>query len=152
AFSSASSPSAAETAAGAVLGTPAYMSPEQARGEIGNLDRRCDVFGLAAILCHILTGQPPFSGCQALERTGRADLTDVYGRLERGGADAKLGALARPCMSPEPRDRPADAEAVAAAVLRYQQELQQRLQQAEIDRGAAQALAEEEQKRREIEQ
>jgi serine/threonine-protein kinase len=48
--------------AGSVLGTPAYMSPEQARGEIDAVDRRSDVFGLGSMLCEILTGQPAFTG------------------------------------------------------------------------------------------
>jgi eukaryotic-like serine/threonine-protein kinase len=48
-----------ETVAGSVMGTPAFMSPEQAGGEIERLDERADVFGLGAMLCVILTGQPP---------------------------------------------------------------------------------------------
>src|SRR5262249_7460819 len=50
------------TEAGSLLGTPAYMPPEQANGDIANLDRRADVFGLGAILCEILTGKPPYMG------------------------------------------------------------------------------------------
>ncbi len=50
------------TQAGSILGTWAYMPPEQARGEVDRLDARSDVFGLGAILCELLTGQPPYVG------------------------------------------------------------------------------------------
>ena len=51
-----------ETQVGSVLGTPAFMSPEQAIGAVEQVDERSDVFGLGAILCMILTGKPPYVG------------------------------------------------------------------------------------------
>jgi tetratricopeptide (TPR) repeat protein len=141
-----------ETAAGAVLGTPAYMAPEQARGEIGSLDARTDVFGLGAILCHLLTGQPPFAGSRVLEQARAADLTDAHARLERCEADVMLVQLARQCLAADRQERPPDGGAVAQAVAQYQQQLQQRLRQAELEGAAARARVEEEQKRREVEQ
>ena len=49
-------------APGSAMGTPAYMAPEQARGEVDRVDERADVFALGSILCEILTGQPAFLG------------------------------------------------------------------------------------------
>jgi len=53
------------TIEGQLLGTPAYMSPEQARGEVDKVDRRSDVYALGVLLYEILTGNCPFRGDQA---------------------------------------------------------------------------------------
>lgn len=58
--------SQAQTVQGQVLGTPAYLSPEQAQGQLNLLDQRSDVYGLGAVLYEILTGQPPFAGQTSL--------------------------------------------------------------------------------------
>lgn len=55
------------TMEGEAVGTPAYMSPEQATGQIERIDDRTDVYGLGAMLYEILTGQPPFTGSDTNE-------------------------------------------------------------------------------------
>jgi len=59
------------TVDGTAVGTPSYMSPEQAQGLIGDIDERSDVFGLGAVLYEILTGQPPYSSRATPEQFDR---------------------------------------------------------------------------------
>jgi serine/threonine protein kinase len=143
----------AETAPGRVLGTPAYMAPEQARGEIEKLDERADVFGLGAILCEILTGQPPFPGDTQMDshrKAMKSDLCETFARLNGCGADTELVDLAKRCLAAEKEDRPRQAADVAVAVARYQARVRERLRQAEVDRALAQVKAAEERRRRRV--
>ncbi|MCY2962896.1 MAG: protein kinase [Planctomycetota bacterium] len=140
-----------QTQAGSVLGTPAYMPPEQALGEVDRLDERADVFGLGAILCEILTGKPPYVGTDGghiWRKATRADLGDAFERLDNCSADAALVSLTRQCLSAEPADRPRDAQGLANALRAYQEGVQDKLRVAELARVEAQARVEEEAKRR----
>lgn len=136
-----------DTEAGSLLGTPAYMPPEQANGDVEHLDRRADVFGLGAILCEILTGQPPYvgrSGEEVRRKACNGDLADATARLEACGADEELIALTKCCLAPEPIDRPKDASEVAARLEAYLAGVEVRARQSELDRAAAEAKAAEE--------
>jgi serine/threonine-protein kinase len=133
----------AHTQAGMLLGTPAFMAPEQARGDVDLVDERADVFGLGAILCQILTGQPPFTGkaAEALRKAQTAQLDDAHARLDGCGADAELIALAKRCLAAEPWQRPRHAGQVAEEMTAYQHAVTERLRQAELARAAEEARA-----------
>jgi serine/threonine-protein kinase len=111
------------------------------------------VFGLGALLCVILTGQPPYRGERAdvLKRAAEADQADARTRLDRCGADAELVRLAKLCLLPQREDRPRHAGAVAEQVTAYLVGVQERLRQAEVERAAAQAREEEARARAEAE-
>ncbi|MCB9878447.1 MAG: tetratricopeptide repeat protein [Planctomycetes bacterium] len=122
---------------GSVLGTPAYMPPEQALGDVERMDRRSDVFGLGGILCEILTGAPPYrgKGQEVLLQAARAQLDDAWRRLDECDANEVLIDLCRRCLQADPDARPIDAQQVADEVLGYLASVEQRARDAEI-RGA----------------
>jgi tetratricopeptide (TPR) repeat protein len=138
--------------AGTALGTPAYMPPEQASGQVALVDERSDVFALGAILCAILTGRPPYTpgGEDVLLRAQRGDLADALSRLDACGADAELVALCKECLAARREDRPHDAGVVAARLAAYQAGVQERLRRAELERARAEVKAREERKRRRL--
>jgi WD40 repeat protein len=141
------------TLAGSMLGTPAFMAPEQAGGEIDRLDERTDVFGLGAILCVILTGEPPYRGKTGDElrlMAVRGTIADAHARLDQCGADAKLVELCQACLSAEREARPRDAGAVAATVAGYLATVEERARQAQLEHAAAEARAGEQRKRRRV--
>jgi serine/threonine protein kinase len=138
-----------QTQAGAAMGTPAFMPPEQARGEVDRIGPRADVFCLGGILCEMLTGKPPYAGSAAEVRARSAlgQLDDAYARLDECGTDHDVITLAKACLSADPASRPADAGAVAAAVVAYRDGLDARLRRAEVDKAKAETQATESRKR-----
>ena len=147
------SPAETLTQAGSVVGTPAFMPPEQARGETDRLDERSDVFGLGGILCVILTGQPPFTASPfrtVLQQAAQGDLSEAGQRLDRCGADPDLVGLAKKCLAADKGERYADAGEVTETVGRYRQGVQERLRQAELERERSQVQAREERRRRRV--
>ena len=128
------------------MGTPAYMPPEQARGEVDRLGPGSDVFGLGAILCEILTGQPPYvgeNGEEVCRRAAVGDLADAQTRLAACGPDPAIRDLAKRCLAFERNDRPVDAEVVAKDLTGYLASAQELLRKAQLDRAAAEARTEE---------
>ena len=122
------------TEAGSVMGTPAYMAPEQARGDVECLDERCDVFALGSILCEILTGRPAYTGRSRLEimrRAERGDLSEARTRLDGCGAYADLITL-RMTAWPSVWMTGRDAGAISAWLSAYTESLQERIRRAEL--------------------
>lgn len=115
-----------QTMAGEVMGTPVYMSPEQARGQNTSLTRASDVYSLCAMLFQILTGRPPFEGAHAM-----AVMMRVVGGLRNPleGRHPIPRALREICdrgMSPRPEARFPDAGVLQHAVAAWLSGTQQR--------------------------
>ena len=113
-----------KTLVGSVLGTPAYMSPEQADGYTHESDERADVFSLGTILYEILTGAQPFkagTNREALSRVRYHD-PDPPTRLNRR-TNRTLAAICTKCLRKDPFRRYANAAELAQDVRRYREHL-----------------------------
>ncbi len=104
---------AAETVDGSAMGTPAYMSPEQAAGELDRLGPASDVYSLGATLFYVLTGKPPFEGevAEVLRRVRVGDFRPP--RQVKADVPASLEAICMKAMALRPEDRYASARAPA---------------------------------------
>lgn len=110
-----------ETHAGQVLGTPAYMSPEQAAGQIERIDERSDVYSLGAVLYTLLTGKYPYDGDNASEILNRLLVGPPRPVLEvEPNAPPELAAICDRAMQREAEKRYNNAKDLADDVIRFQ--------------------------------
>jgi hypothetical protein len=108
------------TVAGHALGTPCYMSPEQARG--GEVDERADVYALGALLYHVLSGQPPFAPGTSREVLARLLAGPPAALAERARElPADLVTIVEKAMARDPAARYGSAREMAADLLRFTQ-------------------------------
>jgi serine/threonine protein kinase/tetratricopeptide (TPR) repeat protein len=98
------------THAGAVLGTPGYMAPEQITGD--PVDARTDLFAVGAILFEMLAGRPAFTG-RTVTAALNATLTEQPPALAGSAAVAAVDRVLRRALAKKPDGRPASAEAMA---------------------------------------
>ena len=110
---------AVETVAGLVVGTPAYMSPEQARGEA--VDERSDVYALGAVLYHMFAGTAPYTGSTASEIVRAVVAAAPVPLVERARLPRDLLAIVGKAMARAPGDRYASARELAGDLERFEQ-------------------------------
>lgn len=112
--------SARMTTTGAMLGTPAYMSPEQAAGKYGEVGPLSDVYSIGATLYELLTGRPPFSASTPMATAIKVcNERVIRPRAINPTIPADLEAICLKCLEKDPRDRYPSAAALANDLTRY---------------------------------
>src|SRR5207244_9093117 len=99
--------SLAATNAGVILGTAAYMSPEQAKAR--TTDRRADIWALGCVLYELLTGKPAFDGDSVTEILGSVLKAEPDWSALPEGTPPTIRSLLRRCLRKEVQQRPRDA-------------------------------------------
>lgn len=134
------------TQEGCVVGTTAYMPPEQASGENERVDFRSDVFSLGAILCEILTGSPPYVADTKSDILHMA----ISGSIERAvlGINQSLvhsdvKELAKDCLNPDQEKRPSSAVLLTKRIEEITSQTKERIRMAERENAATAARLEE---------
>lgn len=142
-----------KTRYGSVMGTPAYMPPEQARGEVEQLDERADVFGLGAILAEVLSGRPPYvadSASETFRLAIQGDLTECIRGIEAEKVDLELQEIAEKALAPNYAERYRNSGALCESVTGYIQGVQEKLRATELARLEAETRSNEERKRKKL--
>ena len=112
-------PAPDDTNVGAIVGTPAYMPPEQARG--ASVDQRADVYSLGALLYHVLVGKPPYTGTSSLDVVEQVKSSAPPPVQEREpGAPADLVAIVAKAMARARDERYENADELAHDLKRFQ--------------------------------
>ncbi len=113
----------AMTQEGMLIGTPGYISPEQARGSL-QIDARADQFALGCVLHAALTGRPPFRGEDLVGVLAKILFQETPRvRADRGDVAHEVDAILAKAMAKEPEDRFADANAMARAMRKVRAQL-----------------------------
>ncbi len=110
------------TLSGAVMGSPAYMAPEQAEGSSKRISAGTDVYGLGAVLYHLLTGSPPFKGKSAMQVVAKViDSAPALPSSLMPKLDEQLESICLRCLEKNPASRYSSAAGLADDLERWLQ-------------------------------